>query len=201
MQTLLGQQEPTEAEVGCPLRYSDSRYVNCDYNIRDSLGAVFSKSLHEDREAGHVQGKIRVRGGGDGQWYEGAEVSYLACPEVFAGTVNFEVVNQIQSPGRCQPQNPTFTFGQVVWKRAMFPAIHGCKVEYDQEPYIIISQCFTSYYYVIMDTNGHIYPHLVSPEQLEPLRMTWTAARLPNNWNLSADVQAVLKKGPRPSQQ
>jgi hypothetical protein len=58
MQMLLGQQEPTEAEVGHPLRYPDSRYVNCDYNIHNSLGAVFAKSLHEDREAGHVQGKI-----------------------------------------------------------------------------------------------------------------------------------------------
>jgi hypothetical protein len=39
MQMLLGQQEPTEEELGRPLRYADSRYVNCDYNVRDSLGA------------------------------------------------------------------------------------------------------------------------------------------------------------------
>jgi hypothetical protein len=133
-----------------------------------------------------------VRGGGEGQWYEGVEVSYLTCPEVFTGTVNFKVVNQIQSPGRCQPQNPAFMFRQVVWKRAIFPAIHGCKVEYDQELYIIISQCLTSYYYVLMDTSNHIYPWLVSPKQLEPLRMMWTAVCLPNNWNLSSDIQAVL---------
>jgi hypothetical protein len=87
--------------------------------------------------------------------------------------------------------------GQVVWKCAVLPAIHGCKVEYTQEPFVILSQCLTTYYYVLLGTNGQVYLHLVSPEQLEPVQTTWTAARIPSNWPLSKDVQVVLKKGLR----
>jgi hypothetical protein len=199
-QALLSQRDPVEEEVARPVRHTDPDFVNCEYNVHDSIGAVFSKSLYEEREGEHVQGKIRARGGGERQWYEGAEVSYLVYPELLAGTTNIELINQIQAPGRCPPQAPVYTFGQVVWKRTMVPAVYGCKAQYDQEPYIIISQCFTTFYYVLMDAHGHIYPRLVSPEQLEPLRTAWTAARLPNNWNISKDVQAVLKQGARPRQ-
>ena len=103
------------------------------------------------------------------QWYDETELSYLSCPEVFTGTINFELVKQIQDPGRCPLLNPVFAFGQVVWRRRTFPTLGGCKLEYDPDPYIIITQCFTTYHYVLMTNCGRVYLHLVPPEQLEPL--------------------------------
>jgi hypothetical protein len=154
---------------------------------------VFAKSLHEDREADRVQGRVRARGGGESQWYAGADVSYLSCPEIFRGTVNFELINQIQTPGHCLPYHH-FTLGQVVWKCVVLPAIHGCKVEYTQEPFVILSRCLTTYYYILMGTNGQVYPRLVSPEQLEPVQTMWTAAQIPSNWPLSKDIKRSSRK-------
>ena len=139
LQVLLWQRDPTEEEVSRPIWHSDRKYINCDYNVCNSVGAVFAKSLHRDRKPRHMQGRICARGGGEMQWYNEADLSYLSCPEVFTGTVNFELVNQIQDPGRCPLLNLVFTFGQVVWRHRTFPTLGGCKLEYDLDPYIIIT--------------------------------------------------------------
>ena len=149
LQTLLSKQDPGEEEMSFLIHHLDWKYINCDYTIANLVVAVFAKSLHGDRKPDHVQGWIRARRGGEAQWYEGAGVSYLTCPEVFAGTVNFELVNQIQVPGRCLTQHPIFTFGQVVWKYRTLPASGGSKVEYDTEPYIVLTQCLTTYCYLL----------------------------------------------------
>ena len=96
---------------------------------------------------------------------------------------------------------PIITFGQAVWKCNTSPALGRCKVEYDSSPYIVVSQCFTTYHYVLMTQEGQIYPYLIPPEQLEPICTTWTAARIPTNWQYSKDVQKVLQTGRRPHNQ
>ena len=58
LQTLLSQQDPEEEEMSFPIRHSDRKYINCDYTIANSVGAVFAKSLHRDRKPDHVQGRI-----------------------------------------------------------------------------------------------------------------------------------------------
>ena len=201
LEKLLATGDPTEREVARPISYNDADYVNCEYTIRDSMGAIFADSLYKERRPEHVQGHIRARGGGERQWYEGADRSLLSCPEILTGSVNFELINQIQAPGRCPANYPIITFGQAVWRRNTSPALGGCKVEYDSSPYIVVSQCFTTYHYVLMTQEGRIYPYLVPPEQLEPIRTTWTAARVPSNWQYSKDVQKVLQTGRRPRDQ
>ena len=70
-------------------------------------------------------------------------------------------------------------------------------MEYDTEPYIVLTQCLTMYCYMLMTHCGRIYLHLVLPDQLEHVRTIWMAAHIPNTWYFSKDVQAVLQKGRR----
>ena len=158
-----------------PVYFDNPAYYNCEYTVGKSLGATFTWSLHIDKDGNHVQGRIHIWGGSKQQWFEGTEVSYLRCPEVFAGIINLELINQLQNPG----QGPLFQallFRQAVWCCMPIGALGGYRLEYDSEPYNIITQCFTTYQYVLMDSNGQVFPHLVPPEQLEPVQMTWIAA-------------------------
>ena len=81
----------------------------------------------------------------------------------------------------------------MVWRRDPIGTTYGYTFQYDPFPYIIIDQCKTTDYFVLLDHTGRLYPILVSPHLVEPVLTTWVAARIPTEWYTSEDVRNVLQ--------
>ena len=67
LRTLYSQPDPTPEQRQNPLSLTDSVYTNGNYDIHQSIRALFVQSWDTNRSAGQIQGWIRVRGGGEQQ--------------------------------------------------------------------------------------------------------------------------------------
>ena len=114
------------------------------------------------------------------------------------GDPNLELINQVQRPEQLQAAR-TFLDGQVIWCHTPVRISQGYTFEYDPNLYIILQQCKTMSYFVLLNHTGSLYPYLVSPHLLEPVTTTWITAHIPNNWYNSNDISRVLVcKSPEP---
>src|ERR1700760_1737370 len=62
LENLLATGDPTERKVTRPVSYNNTGYINWEYTIRNSIGAIFADSLYKERRPEHVQGHIRACG-------------------------------------------------------------------------------------------------------------------------------------------
>ena len=131
------------------------------------------------------------RGGGERQWYRGGGTSFFSNPELCMGDPNLEFINQVQHPEQPQAAH-MFLDGQVIWHRTPVGISHGYTFEYDPNLYIILQQCKTTSYFILLNHTGSLYPYLVSPHLLEMVMTTWITACIPNNWYNSNDISRVL---------
>src|SRR6266704_1154393 len=69
LRTLYSQPDPTPEQRQNPLSLTDSVYTNSAYDIHKSISALFMWLWDTDTSTGGIQGWIRVRGGGEHQWY------------------------------------------------------------------------------------------------------------------------------------
>ena len=81
---------------------------------------------------------------------------------------------------------------QVIWRCTPVGISQGYMFEYDLNLYIILQQCKTTSYFVLLNHTGSLYPYLVSLHLLEPVTTTWITAQIPNNWYNSNDIHRVL---------
>src|SRR6266704_2476529 len=104
MSTLRSTQSYTQ-QMRNPLSLTDSVYTNGNYDIHQSIGALFAQLWDTERSAGQIQGWIRVRRGGECQWYQDGSISFFSCPDPYVGgNTNLELINQVQ----CSDQNTNF---------------------------------------------------------------------------------------------
>ena len=106
--------------------------------------------------------------------------------------VNVELINQVIRP-RQKPTEGRFTDGQVVWRRIPVRDGEGYKMQYDPDPYVILTQTGNQQRYILIDASGRIYAELVPPEHLELVKTTWTAARLPKEWYESPEARRLVE--------
>ena len=173
---------------------TDSVYTNSDYDIHQSVGALFARLWDTDTSAGGIQGRIRAHGGGEHQWYQDSGISFFSCPNPYVGgSTNLELINQVQCSNQ-KPEIRTFSEGQVIWRRRLISVHEGYRLEYDPNPYIVLHLARATYQYMLLDSSGCVHPNSVLPEQLELIRTTWTTARVPNTWYCSDDVHKVLNR-------
>ena len=109
------------------------------------------------------------------------------------GDPNLELINQVQCSKQLQVAC-TFLDGQVIWCCTPVRISQGYMFEYDPNPYIILQQCKTTSYFVLLNHTGSLYPYLVSPHLLELVTTTWITACIPNNWYNSNDISRVLAR-------
>ncbi len=184
--------DPSADERKVPAYYSDPAFTNGNYVVQHSVGALFADSLDLRKPTGPFHGQIRAPGGNKQQWYKGAEASFFSCPELRCREVHIElIINQTYRSGQAQ-SGQTFRDGQAVWHHEPISMPNGYTYRYDAHPYLIIQQCKTTNYFILLDHVGRLYPHLVLPHLLEPVLTTWIATRLPTEWHSSTDVRQVL---------
>ena len=100
MRRLYRQRDPTPEERSCPLDFSDtydSSFPSGRFNIQESVGAIFAKSWDANSSAS-IHCRIRARGGGERQWYSGADISFYSAPEPQTSDMNLELINQVWHP-------------------------------------------------------------------------------------------------------
>ena len=97
LRALCGQPDPMPEQRRNPLSLTDSVYTNGNYDIHQSIRALFAQSWDTNRSAGWIQGQIRARGGGEHQWYQDSGISFFSCPDPYVGgSTNLELINQVQ---------------------------------------------------------------------------------------------------------
>ena len=198
MRRLYSQRDPTPAERSSPLDFSDaydSSFTIGRFNIQESVGAIFAKSCDTNSGA-DIHCRIRARGGGERQWYRGAEISFYSAPEPQTSDMNLELINQVWRP-RQHRSEQVFTDGQVVWRRAPVRELGGYRLDYDPNPYIVFRQTNDAQSYLLINSNGHLHPRLTPPEHLELVKTTWTAARLPTEWYNSEEARHIISQSPK----
>ena len=174
-----------------PAYYSDPAFTNGNYVVQHSVRALFADSLDLRKHTEPFHGQIHARRGNERQWYKGAEASFFSCPEPRHGETHIELINQTYRSGQAQ-SGQTFRDGQAVWRRKPIGMPNRYTYRYNAHPYLIIQQCKTTDYFMLLDHAGQLYPHLVSPHLLEPVLTTWITTRLLTEWHSSADVHQVL---------
>src|SRR6266704_2177389 len=192
IRTLYSQPDPMPEQRWNPLSLTDSVYTNSDYDIHQSISALFTQLWDTDRSTGWIQGWIWACIGGECQWYQDSDISFFSCPDLYVGgSTNLELINQVQHPDQ-NAEIRTFSEGQVMWHRRLISVYEGYQLEYNLKLYIILRQARATYQYMLLDSSGCIHPDSVLPEQLELIRTTWTTARVPNTWYCLDDVHKVL---------
>ena len=179
-------------EGATPAYFSHPDFTNGEFNIKESVGGLFAPPLGEDTSPNGIDSHIRARRGNERQWYQGGRESYFSNPATQQGNFHLELINQAQRSLSVHTIQ-SFKHGQVVWHRDPVGASYGYIFHYDPQPYIILDQCKTTDYFVLMDHTGHVYPRLVSPHFVEPVLTTWITVRLPMEWYYSDDVRSVLQ--------
>ena len=190
---IIGPADPSVKEGATPAYFSHPDFTNGEFNIKESVGGLFAPSLGGDAAPNSIHGHIRARGGNERQWYQGGRESYFSNPAAQQGNFHLELINQVQRNLSARTIQ-SFKRGQVVWRRDPVGASYGYIFHYDPQPYIILDQCKTTDYLVLMDHTGHVYPRLVSPHFVEPVLTTWITARLPTEWYYSDEVRSVLQR-------
>src|SRR6266478_8519391 len=188
--------DPSVDERKVPAYYSDPAFTNSNYVVQHLVRALFADSLDLRKNTGPFHGQIHARRGNEQQWYKGAEASFFSCPELHRGETHIELINQTYHSGQAQ-SGQTFRDGQAVWHREPIGTPNRYTYCYDAHPYLIIQQCKTTDYFVLLDHAGQLYPHLVSPHLLEPVLTTWIATCLLIKWHSSEDVRQVLHSSHR----
>ena len=184
-----------------PVYYTNPLYANGLYTAHKSVGGLFAPSLDAgmvvDSGAAteYIQGRIQACGSGEREWYRHGGIGFLSDPREYPGTYHVELINQVQRPDQ-QTTAHTFLEGQAFWRRTPVGIPYGYMYNYDPKPYIIIQQCRTTQYLVLLDHTGRLHPNLVSPHLVEPVMTTWVTARLPTGWSGSHDLQEVLNRRP-----
>jgi len=191
MHQIDSRQDPAAEDRKHPAYYSDLLYMNSYYSVHDSVGTLFAKSLDAVKPSGYLHGWICACGGGEHQWYRGGGASFFSNPEPCMGDINLELINQVQCSKQLQVVR-MFLDGQVIWHRTPVRISQGYRFEYNLNPYIILQQCKTTSYFVLLNHTGSLYPYLVSLHLLELVTTTWITAWIPNNWYKSNNVHRVL---------
>ena len=106
--------------------------------------------------------------------------------------VNVELINQVIHP-RQTLMDGRFTEGQVVWHRVPVRDNDGYQMQYNPDPYIVLTQMGNQQRYILIDASGCMYPELVPPEYLELVKTTWTAAHLPKEWYDSPEARPLVE--------
>ena len=193
MQVTTGPPDLSVKEGATPAYFSHPDFTNSEYNVKESVGGLFAPSLGENTSPKGIQGHIRTRGGNERQWYQGGSESYFSNPAGQQGNFHLELINQVQhSLSVCTIKS--FKCGQVVLCCDPVGAIYGYVFHYDLQPYIILDQCKTTDYFILMDHTRHVYPRLISTHFGEPVLTTWITAGLPTEWYNSDNVHNILQR-------
>jgi hypothetical protein len=164
-----------------------------------AIGSLFHRSrFPRSYPDGILRCSVTPRGGQEGSLSH----SILGSPTIppllarSSGYEGFhlELINTVENP--CINDNGVqvdLYIGQVVWRTYLRETSTGLqRIPDGFGPYIIIEKTQSHLHYVLMGTDGLIYPTLVPVQDLIPCLTSWHAIRIPRALVMHPNVQDLI---------